>query len=85
MFDLNETKEKDEQQVPMALFALLQQHFEKAGAEDCLRRTTLDIWRIVETHAPGVFSLTEVYKALDQEGYLTQMVDEEVYWLVRPR
>ena len=73
-----------QQQHDKGLTALIQEHFRMAGDGEVLRRTTADIHKAIEGHAPATYYAAEVYQVLHSLGYKTQLVDDTLYWLLAP-
>lgn len=64
---------------------LVQEHLQPAGDGEVLRRTTAELHQMIETLAPGTFHPAELYQALHQLGFRTQLVGDTIYWLISAR
>jgi hypothetical protein len=67
------------------LMLLVQEHLRPAGNGEVLRRTTAELHQMIETLAPGTYHPSELYQALHQLGYRTQLVGDTIYWLISAR
>lgn len=74
--------EEIDRQRMQALRVLIARHFSATGEGDPERRSTDDMWRIVESAAPQTFGAGDVYAALTNAGYRTVLIGEELLWEV---
>lgn len=71
--------------IDQGLLGLIQEHFTVGTDGEVQRRTTADIAKVIEGHAPATYHAAEVYQVLRHLGYRTQLVDDVLYWLVAAR
>lgn len=70
----------------LQLQELITKHFAPGvPGEDCDRRTTEEIHKVLDDHAPGYWHTADVFEVLKSQHYSTQLVGEVLYWLVRMR
>lgn len=75
----------EEPKIDEGLLALIQEHFAPHTGAEVTRRTTAEITKVIDSHAPATYHSAEVYQVLHHLQYRTQMVDNVLYWLVGVR
>ncbi len=48
-------------------------------------KSTTDLFAIMDEHAPGRFSLNELFDLLRKEGFRDKLVGDTLMWMVAPR
>lgn len=71
--------------VTITIKDMLLQHFAPAEAAKASMKSTTDLFRILDEHAPGKFVVNDLYDVLRAEGFKDQLVGDALMWLVAPR
>lgn len=66
---------------------LLAKHYMpgQAGDRKAKQVTTMDLFAILDQHAPGRFTPGLLFDALRAAGFVDRLVGDELCWLVQPR
>ncbi len=67
------------------LYAMITDHFLPSGDGEVERRSTVDILRIIDSIAPGMFSASNVYIVMRSAEFRTALIGEELLWEVYRR
>lgn len=69
------------------LHELIAQHFVPAvdAAEATVKLTTVDLFKLIERHAPGQFYVEDLSRVLQDAGYRAILIGEDLLWLAKAR
>jgi hypothetical protein len=72
--------------IPTTLKQMLTKHFAPAGDQDDQRmmKSTNDLFRILDEHAPGKFKPEELYDELVSGGFQDKLIGDGLLWAVKP-
>lgn len=70
---------------PATLKEMLMKHFAPAKDSDPGKnlKSTSDLFRIVDEHAPGKFELEDMYDVLTALGFVDKLVGDTIMWAVQ--
>lgn len=71
---------------PITLQGMLLKHFAPAGDgdKDRMMKSTTDLFRILDEHAPGKFQANELYDVLAGNGFEDKLVGQDLLWGLKP-
>lgn len=64
---------------------MLLQHFAPADGSKADMKSTTDLFRILDEHAPGKFIVNDLFDVLREEGFKDALVGDALMWKVSPR
>ena len=64
---------------------MLLTHFAPGTKEQATMKSTSDLFRILDEHAPGKFFAHELYDVLRENGFSDILVGDVLMWQVAPR